>query len=321
MDREPHDQSEFEVCPMCLEPIVDASDQAEGHDAIFCEGDGCRAWHHRWCVGVTKKRYALLSVSDAPFYCPCCVIEQQNRVIAALQNTVKTLATQLTELQAKCTEQSSNSPEQPSDTTEQPTDTTEQPWTMVVKKGKGPVNQLVSNGMGKGKGKGKGKGNVKVKNVPVNAKGRDNSEQTHPISKPRSSENSRKSIPIENARKVWGTLRSTTYPVVMSAIKQLTSAPLGERLTIKRKFKTSQNGTIKKWWFVVRGDKSDVEFLEKEWPKVALQTGWKLEPVFRFEEPTSTDSSCSINVSDSPTPSASSSRAVDNRTAPQSSQD
>ena len=65
----------------------------------------------------------------------------------------------------------------------------------------------------------------------------------------------------------------------MSAIKQLTSAHLGERLTIKRKFKTSQNGTIKKWWFVVRGDKSDVEFLEKEWPKVALQTGWKLEPV------------------------------------------
>ena len=55
---------------------------------------------------------------------------------------------------------------------------------MVVKKGKGPLNQVVSNGMGKGKGKGKGKGNVKVKNVPVNAKGHDNSEQTHPISKP-----------------------------------------------------------------------------------------------------------------------------------------
>jgi len=49
----------------------------------------------------------------------------------------------------------------------------------------------------------------------------------------------------------------------MSAIKQLTSAPLGERLTIKRKFETSKNGTIKKWWFVVWGDKSDVEFLEK----------------------------------------------------------
>ena len=65
VDKEPHDQSEFEVCPMCLEPIVDAFDQAEGHeahDAIFCEGDGCRAWHHRWCAGVTKKRYA----SDAP---------------------------------------------------------------------------------------------------------------------------------------------------------------------------------------------------------------------------------------------------------------
>ena len=113
----------------------------------------------------------------------------------------------------------------------------------------------------------------------------------------------------------------------MNAIKQTTSAPLGERLTIKRKFKTSQNGTIKKWWFVVGGDKPDVELLEKEWPRVALQTGWKLEPVFRFDEPTSTDSS-SINVSDSPTPVSASSPpppppppVVENVIAPQSSQD
>ena len=44
-------------------------------------------------------------------------VEQQNRIIAALQGTVKTLATQLTELQAKCTQQSFNSPEKSSDTT------------------------------------------------------------------------------------------------------------------------------------------------------------------------------------------------------------
>ena len=40
------DQSNFEVCPICLEPTVEASDQVEGHNAIFCEGDGCQAWYH-----------------------------------------------------------------------------------------------------------------------------------------------------------------------------------------------------------------------------------------------------------------------------------
>ena len=141
------DQSNFEVCPICLETIIDTSDQVEDHNAIFCEGDGCRAWYHQWCAGINKQRYALLSVSDAPFYCPCCTMEQQNNAIIALQDTVKTLTTQLSELQAKFAEQ-------PHSTTEQPSDATEQPWTVVVKKGKGPRSQVASSSRGKGKGKG-----------------------------------------------------------------------------------------------------------------------------------------------------------------------
>ena len=141
------DQSNFKVCPICLEPIVEASDQVEGHDAIFCEGDGCQAWYHRWCAGITKQRYALLSVSDAPFYCPCCVMEQQNNAIIALQETVKSLTTQLSELQAKCAEQSPC-------TAEQPSDPTEQPWTAVVKEGQWPQCQVASSSRRKGKGKG-----------------------------------------------------------------------------------------------------------------------------------------------------------------------
>ena len=55
---------------MSLEPIIDVSNQVEGHDAIFCEGDSLASL---MCAGVTKKKYALLSVSDALFYFPCCV--------------------------------------------------------------------------------------------------------------------------------------------------------------------------------------------------------------------------------------------------------
>ena len=155
------DQSNFEVCPICLEPTVEASDQVEGHNAIFCEGDVCQAWYPRWCTGITKQRYALLSVSDAPFYCPCCMMEQQNNASIALQDTVKTHTTHLSELQAKCAEQSPS-------TAEQPSDSADQPWTAMVKEGKEPWNQVASNSRGKDKGRGCtiGSGGRKEENAP-----------------------------------------------------------------------------------------------------------------------------------------------------------
>ena len=41
-----------------------------------------------------------------------------------------------------------------------------------------------------------------------------------------------------------------------------------------------QEGTIKKWWFVVCGDEPTLELLEEEWPKVAVQT---LEHFIRYD--------------------------------------
>ena len=52
-----------EVCPMCSEVIVEASEDTEGQDAIFCDGAECQVWHHRWCAGVTKRRYKILDSS------------------------------------------------------------------------------------------------------------------------------------------------------------------------------------------------------------------------------------------------------------------
>jgi len=34
-----------------------------------------------------------------------------------------------------------------------------------------------------------------------------------------------------------------------------------------------------KWWFVVRGEESVLEQLQKEWPTISIQTSWSLEPV------------------------------------------
>jgi len=54
-------------------------------------------------------------------------------------------------------------------------------------------------------------------------------------------------VPIHNAWKVWGTMKSATCSTIGSAIKMLTFGSLVEKLTIKRKFKSEQNGSIKKW--------------------------------------------------------------------------
>ena len=48
-------------------------------------------------------------------------------------------------------------------------------------------------------------------------------------------------------------------------------------------YKTNQEGASKKWWFVIRGDKHNLEILEKEWSKYPTQIGWKLDPAFCYD--------------------------------------
>jgi len=82
-----------------------------------------------------------------------------------------------------------------------------------------------------------------------------------------------------------GTLRSATATVVANAIDRLSSAKFDPKsLRVKRKFKTTQDGSVKKWWFVIRGDASAIHMLEQEWANIANQTGWRLEQVYCYED-------------------------------------
>jgi len=76
---------------------------------------------------VNKKRPEVLSASAAPFFCPSCVMEQQSRGIATLQEAVKALTAQLSELQLQ----------QIPTNDEQPSTRPQQQWSTVVRKGKG----------------------------------------------------------------------------------------------------------------------------------------------------------------------------------------
>ena len=94
----------------------------------------------------------------------------------------------------------------------------------------------------------------------------------------------KKFLPLSGARKIWGTLRSTTTLAVANALKQLAGIDTS-KLQIKRMFKTSstESSRVKKWWFVIRGEEDLLNKLEAGWNGIALQTAWKLQPVHVFD--------------------------------------
>jgi len=95
----------------------------------------------------------------------------------------------------------------------------------------------------------------------------------------------RNRVLLKGARKIWGTLRTTTTLAVENALKTLTSINV-KSLIVKRKFKTAHNNKdrVTKWWFVVRSEESILEQLQKEWPTISIQTSWRLEPILSYAD-------------------------------------
>ena len=89
---------------------------------------------------------------------------------------------------------------------------------------------------------------------------------------------------VVGARKIWGTLRTTTSNAVSSTLSKLTSK--GNQVQVKRKFKSIQNtNKTVRWWFVIRGSEDMLQEIESEWDHVSAQTNWKLEPLLKFPDP------------------------------------
>ncbi len=92
-------------------------------------------------------------------------------------------------------------------------------------------------------------------------------------------------VKVEGARKIWGTLRSTTTVAVANSLKALTTiAPTA--FSVKRKFKTAPTNPKKavQWWFVSRGEEHILQQLQDAWDPMHLQTAWKLEPLYEFSK-------------------------------------
>ena len=66
--------------------LVDGKDQA-----LFCEGEGCNSWIHRYCGGVPGRYFEQLSSSSSPFYCFVCSLRSYADEISSLKSSLTSL--------------------------------------------------------------------------------------------------------------------------------------------------------------------------------------------------------------------------------------
>ena len=210
------------TCPFCSHVIAEATEEAEGQEAVYCEGI-CKSWLHRWCAGVRKEDYDPLSSSQEQFLCRSCTISVQQNQIDSLIKTVKSLSVTVDTLQASVTTLESE----------------------VSRLKKSRVSSEAAS---------------KVAWETVRLKKRSNPKKSDntKTSKPKDLASSTRSPPthspgvlveVPGARKIWGTVKATSSSAVSSTLKRLTSA--GTKLFVKKKSQPASEGRHERWWFIV----------------------------------------------------------------------
>ena len=251
------------VCPVCERGIIDATDTEVGEDAIFCDGQ-CKCWYHRYCACLPKQEFMQLKDAETPFYCPRCNARRQEIQISELKATVHALGVQVEELRLSFS--ASSLPRVDSHTgcgrsvdhMDESSTVSKQQWNKVTRKGN----------------KESGKGGVKQVHSMDSARHKSRNQP------PKETKHVHRTQ-VNGARKVWGTMRGTTKTAVENTLHTLTKIPKNS-LVIKRKYRTAQDNSnrVTRWWFVLRGEEEILAQLQEEWPVVALQTAWKLQPLF-----------------------------------------
>ena len=268
--------TDCQTCPMCALVIVETTDDMEGQEALLCEGS-CNHWYHRWCAGVTKARYEALSSSEDPFFCPSCSATRQQKSIVALQASLRSLSDEVRELKALVvTLQKKERPTSELCPGAQTVGAASAQWSTAVGR-KGPKK------FGKGMGSKQSTPAGASSSPSPNTTPQSNSTSQPSLSsnpRPRSSHGQTR-VRVTGARKIWGTMKSTTAAAVADALKALAKSPQNA-LSVKRKYKINAK-RVTHWWFVIRGEESLLEQLQSNWHLVNVQTAWKLEPVFKHQ--------------------------------------
>ena len=88
------------ICPVCLDSIIDATDDTDGQKAIFCEG----TWIHLQCARLSQTLFKILQESEDPFYCPHCRLITQDKQLQELKTMVENLLKEVVLLNAAVSE-------------------------------------------------------------------------------------------------------------------------------------------------------------------------------------------------------------------------
>lgn len=104
----PKDKSAI-ICPICDEPIIDASAKNDGQESILCESK-CNSWLHRTCAGLSKAAFQIVTSSSSPFHCSHCRLDSQESDIIFLKSSVKQLVEDVQNLKHKLSSLSPDTP-------------------------------------------------------------------------------------------------------------------------------------------------------------------------------------------------------------------
>jgi len=103
------------ICPICLDPILDATEKSVGQKAIFCKST-CNSWIHRQCVGLSQVLFNLFEESEEPFYCLQCCLVSEDKQLQQFKSMVEKLSKEVVSLKTTtvtdCLESSSPPPQQ-----------------------------------------------------------------------------------------------------------------------------------------------------------------------------------------------------------------
>ena len=181
-------------CPVCEDTIREAKGRGKGLDAVFCDGS-CHAWLHRHCAGLSRARFEALANSEEAFLCPTCQREGQQETITLLKDEVAVLHAELLQLKDSVVALKASTMQ---NTGRRPS---KEAWNVVA----GRASKRHPH-----KRREQGHGTTERNNInePLATHGQ---------------LRQRKRVVISGARRIWGTMRTTTPTAVTNALNQLTT--------------------------------------------------------------------------------------------------
>ena len=209
------------ACAICSTEVEDGKDEC-----LHCQS--CDQKFHRHCAGVTLSEYKTYDPNgSSQFEGFHCFNVHKESAVTDLKNCIEVLKAEILELRSTVqvlsstveeTEAENRKPEPPS-------------WSHVVQRSKKwPLKQRQET--------------ADTESLPARPAGQANSDKRR-TQKP---SNSQRTVKAHGARKIWGTLKTTTCTAVRNTISSVTKLS-SSNLQIKRKYKLSRNNpdTVTKW--------------------------------------------------------------------------